>query len=127
VKFCDPAGMRPKKVCINKNLLPSARKAYNLYNARIEEEKREKAEKLKKKQKQAVLDEKLKAEKLLNAKKMATLEEKQRNLEDICHHQLLCEGNSKLADALKKNNITNAKVAPIMINTAAKDSSKHSD
>jgi len=40
--------MRPKKICIYKNLLSSAGKAYNLYNARIEEEKREKAEKLKK-------------------------------------------------------------------------------
>jgi len=40
---------------------------------------------------------------------------------------LLCEGNSKLADALKKNDIANAKVAQIMIDTAAKDSSKHSD
>jgi len=117
--------MHPEKICINKNLLLSARKAYSLYNATIEEEKREKAKKLKKEQ--AVLDEKLKAEKLLNAKKMATLEEKQRNLEDICHHQLLCEGNSKLADALKKNDITNAKVAQIMIDIAAKNSSKHSD
>jgi len=70
VKFSDLAGMHPKKICVNKNLLLSARKAYSLYNARIEEEKREKAEKLKKEH--AVLDEKLKAERLLNAKKMAT-------------------------------------------------------
>jgi len=39
---------------------------------------------------------------------------------------MLCEGNSKLADALKNNDITNAKVTQIMIDTAAKDSSKHS-
>jgi len=74
------------------------------------------------------LDEKLKAERLLNAKKLATLEEKERNLQEaekvvtqyICHQSMLCEGNSKLADALN-NDITNAKVAQIMINTAAKD------
>jgi len=47
VKFCAPAGMCPEKICINIILLSSARKAYSLYNARIEEEKREKAEKLK--------------------------------------------------------------------------------
>jgi len=35
--------------------------------------------------------------------------------------------NSKLADALKNNDIINAKVTQIMIDTAAKDSSKHSD
>jgi len=49
VKFCDPAGMSPKKICINKNLLSFARKAYSLYNARIEEEKHEKVEKLRNK------------------------------------------------------------------------------
>jgi len=42
-------------------------------------------------------------------------------------NQLLCEGNSKLSDALKKNDVTNAKIAQIMIDTVAKDSSKHSD
>jgi len=41
MKFCDPAGMSPEKICINKNLLSSAREAYSLYNASIEEEKRE--------------------------------------------------------------------------------------
>jgi len=133
VKFCDSTGMRPEKICINKNSLSSARKAYSLYNARIEEGKREKAEKLKKEQ--AVLDEKLKAERLLYAKKMATLEEKERNLEAekavmqkiSVINQLLCEGHSKLANALRKNDITNAKVAQIMIDTAAKDSGKNSD
>jgi len=54
--------MRPKKKCIIKNLLSSERKAYSLYNARIEKEKREKVEKLKKEKEKAVLDEKLKAE-----------------------------------------------------------------
>lgn len=82
------------------------------------------------------MDEKLKAERLLNEKKIATLEEKERNLQEAekevmqkisVINQLLCEGNSKLADALKKNDITNAKVAQIMIDTAAKDSGKHSD
>jgi len=29
VKFCDPAAMRPNKICINKNLLSSARNAYS--------------------------------------------------------------------------------------------------
>jgi len=91
--------MHPKNICINKNLLSSARKAYSLYNTRIEEEKREKVEKLKNKQEQAVLDE-----------KMATLEEKERNLQEAekavmqkiyVINQLLCEGNSKLANALK--------------------------
>jgi len=82
------------------------------------------------------LDEKPKAERLLilNVKKMATLQDKERNLQEAekaviqkiyVINQLLCEGNSKLADALKKNDITNAKVA--QIDTAAKDSSKHSD
>jgi len=64
---------------------------------------------------------------------MVTLEAKKRNLQDpekaamqkiSVINQLLCEGNSKLADALKKND---AKVAQIMIDTAAKDSSEHSD
>jgi len=82
------------------------------------------------------LDEKLKKERLLNAKKMATLEDKERSLQEAekaviqkiyVINQLLCEGNSKLADALKKNEITNAKIAQIMIDTAAKDSSRHSD
>jgi len=90
-----------------------------LCNAGIEEEKREKAEKLKKKQEQAVLDEKLKAERRLNANKMATLEEKERNLQEaekvvmqkICHQSMLCEGNRKLTDAWKKNDITNANVS----------------
>jgi len=67
---------------------------------------------------------------------MATLEEKERRylqeaekaeMQKICHQSMLCEGNSKLTEALKKNDITNAKVAQIMIDTAAKDSSKHSD
>jgi len=40
--------MLPQKICINKNLLSSTRKAYSLYNVRIEEEKCEKAEKTKK-------------------------------------------------------------------------------
>jgi len=77
----------------------------------------------------------MKAVTLLNVKKMATLEKKERNLQEavkavmqkICHQSMLCEGNSKLTDVLKKNDITNAKVAQIMIATAAKDSSKHSD
>jgi len=50
--------MRLKKICINKNVLSSAKKAYNLYNARIEEEKRKMVEKINKKQEQAVLNEK---------------------------------------------------------------------
>jgi len=119
VKFCDPAGMRHKKICINKNLLSSARKAYSLYNARIEEEKREKLEKRKKKREQAVFGretgtgifgQETESKRLLNSKKMATLEEKERNLQEavmqkICHHSMLCEGTSKLADALKNNDI----------------------
>jgi len=49
-------------------------------------------------------------------------------MQKICHQSMLCEGNSKLTDALKKkNDITNAKVAQMMIDTAAKDLSKHSD
>jgi len=32
LKFCNPAGMHPEKICINKNLLSTARKAYSLYN-----------------------------------------------------------------------------------------------
>jgi len=126
----------PRRYALNKNLLSSAREAYSLYNAGIEEVKLKKAEKLKKKQEQAVLDEKLKKERLLNAKKMASLEDKERSLQKAekavmqtisVINQLLYEGYSKLADALKKNDITNAKIAQIMIDTAAKDSSKHSD
>jgi len=82
------------------------------------------------------LDGKLKKERLLNAKKMATLEDKERRLQEAetavmqkisVINQLLCAGKNKLADALKKNDITNAKIAQIMIDTAAKDFSKHSD
>jgi len=32
-------------------------------------------------------------------------------MQKICHQSMLCEGNSKLADALKKSDIINAKVA----------------
>jgi len=67
---------------------------------------------------------------------MATLQDKERSrpvaekavMQKISViNQLLCEGNSKLADALNKNDITNAKIAQIMIDTAVKDSRKHSD
>jgi len=81
------------------------------------------------------LDEKLK-QKAIECQENATLEDKERSPQEAekavmqkisVINQLLCEGNCKLADALKKNDITNAKVALIMIDTAAKDSSKHSD
>ena len=75
----DPQEMHREKICINTNLLPSARKIYSLYHGRG---KTSEGGKTKKKQELlAVLNEKLKAGTLLNAKKMASLERREPELQ----------------------------------------------